>query len=137
MRPSSSPLYALAAAKCSANVTIRRPRPCLHSNTKHAKQKSGISYLTNDPYVTDIRQFSLMASTSHSVPPVSCMSSHGQVQTHSSSTSKKESGGAPKSSWASVNSLFISFALVYLTEHRRLSFKFAISTPSISMTYFG
>ena len=91
----------------------------------------------NDPSVTAIRQFLLMDSPSHSVPPVSCMSSHSQVQPHSFSTSKKDSGGALESSWASVDSLFISFSLVYYTEHRRLSFEFAISAPSVSMTYFG
>ena len=78
-----------------------------------------------------------MASPSRSVPPVRCISSHSQVQPHYSSTFKKDSVGAIESSWAAVDSLFILFALVYSTEHTRISFKFTISTPSVSMTYFG
>ena len=117
-------------SKCKS----RRTHPFMHSNTTHAEQKSGSSSLMNDPYITAIRQFSLMASLSHSVPPVSCMSSHSQVQPHSSSTSKKDSVGALKSLWAAVD---ILFTLVYSTEHRKLSFEFTISTPFVYMTYFG
>jgi hypothetical protein len=79
MRPSNSPLYALATNNASKNAPTIRPQPLEHSRIKAAKHRLGNSSLMYDPSVTATKDPSEIDSQSHDTPPITCRCSHSQV----------------------------------------------------------
>ena len=117
IKPRSSPLYALAAAKDSEKDWMILPSPLAHSSTNAAEHRCGYSWRMYDPSKTATSNLSRMASATHSVPPSINMCSQSHMHPHLCRTSRKEVWGVATGALRTVDITRNTPGCIPSTEH--------------------